>query len=300
MSDLVAAECGQRTFDVVVASQLGMVPYAVELTRVPAILEEVELSVFKDAMRGPRSAAKRLRASLTWLKLGAYLRRILPRFAACTVVSDLERANLRAVAPGYDSIHVIPNVVDVAQYARAHGPACPNTLVFAGALTYHANYDGARHFLADVYPTILGAVPDLRLRITGATTGVNLTSLPRHPGVECTGYVEDIRPIVSRSWVSVVPLRQGGGTRIKVLESMALGTPVVSTSKGVEGLEVTDGENVLLADPPAEFARRVVDLLRSPQLHARLGTAGRRLVEEKYDVRVMGQQLHALVESIAA
>jgi glycosyltransferase involved in cell wall biosynthesis len=118
--------------------------------------------------------------------------------------------------------------------------------------------------------------------------------------VEYTGYLGDIRPIVANSWASVVPLREGGGTRIKVLESMALGTPVVSTRKGVEGLEVTDGEHVLLADGPEQFAARVVDLLGSPELRAYLAFAGRRLVEERFDVRVMGQRLRTLIDAVAA
>jgi glycosyltransferase involved in cell wall biosynthesis len=300
MRDLIAAECERRRFDVVVASQLGMAPYAVGLTDVPTVLEEVEVSVFKDARQDAPTAATRLRASLTWLKLTAYLRRILPRFAACTVVSQVEKANLRTVAPGYHRVHVIPNAIDSARYARPQGSVRPNTLVFAGALTYQPNYDAARYFLADVYPTIRRSVPDLLLRITGSTTGVNLTALPPQPGLEYTGYVADIRPFVSNSWASVVPLRHGGGTRVKVLESMALGTPVVSTSKGVEGLEVTDGENVLVADCPNQFASRVVDLLRSPEQRARLAAGGRRLVEDSYDVRVMGQGLRALIEAVAA
>ena len=107
-----------------------------------------------------------------------------------------------------------------------------------------------------------------------------------------------VRPVVAQSWASIVPLRLGAGTRVKVLESMALGTPVVSTTKGAEGLEVRDGENILIADSPTEFAKRVVDLLRSPELRARLATAGRRLVESKHDWEVVGQELRALVERV--
>jgi glycosyltransferase involved in cell wall biosynthesis len=300
MSDLVASETGQHAFDVVVASQLGMAPYALEVEGVPAILEEVELSVFRDASRQAPTGAKRIRAWLTWLKLAAYLRRILPRFQACTVASDIEQANLLTVAPRYNGVHVVPNALDLGRYPRQTEPAYANTLVFAGALTYHANFDGAHQFLSQVYPIIQSAISDVRLRITGSNAGVNLTSLPRHPGVEYTGYLGDIRPLVARSWASVVPLREGGGTRVKVLESMALGTPVVSTRKGVEGLEVTDGEHVLLADRPALFAARVVDLLQSPELRARLAYAGRCLVEERFDARAMGQRLRTLVDAVAA
>jgi glycosyltransferase involved in cell wall biosynthesis len=172
--------------------------------------------------------------------------------------------------------------------------------VYAGALTYHANYDAAQYLLADIYPRLAAKVPGLTLRVTGGTRGVDLDALPTHPGVHYTGYVPDIRPVVARSWVSVVPLRVGGGTRLKILESMALGTPVVSTSKGAEGLEVTHGENILIADDPRDFADSVTEVLQSPALRARLASGGRRLVETTYAWDIVGPRLRALVEQVTA
>ena len=298
MVSAVADEVRRRRRDVVVASELAMAPYALHLPGVAALLEDLELSVFRDAVRQPSMLPHRVRPALTWLKLCAYLRSVLPRFAACTVVSEQERANLRAVCPAYTSVEVIPNAVDLSGLGGSFGPPCPNTLVFTGALTYSANYDAVSYLLREVWPLIARAVPDVTLRVTGSTEGVDLASLPQHPGVHFTGYVGDVRPVVAQSWASIVPLRLGAGTRVKVLESMALGTPVVSTTKGAEGLEVRDGENILIADSPTEFAKRVVDLLRSPELRARLATAGRRLVESKHNWEVVGQELRALVERV--
>jgi len=300
MADVAADEARRRRCDVVVASELAMAPYALHLPGVAALLEDLELSVFRDAVGQWSVLPHRVRPALTWLKLSAYLRRILPRFAACTVVSEQERANLRAVCPAYASVEVIPNAVDLSSLDGSFGPPRPNTLVFTGSPTYSANYDAVAYLLREVWPLIARTVPDVTLRVTGNTEGVDLASLPRRPRVHFTGHVGDVRPIVAESWVSVVPLRLGAGTRVKVLESMALGTPVVSTSKGAEGLEVKDGESILIADRPAEFAERVVDLLRSPELRARLATAGRRLVESKHDWDVVGQELRALVERVGA
>jgi glycosyltransferase involved in cell wall biosynthesis len=206
---------------------------------------------------------------------------------------------LRAAVPAYSDVAVIPNAVDVAAYGGVYGKPCFSTAIFSGALTYSANYDALRYLLTDVYPTIKRAVPEFVLRVTGRTVGVELGRLPSRSGVEYTGYLPDIRPLVAQSWMSLVPLRLGGGTRLKILEAMVLGTPVVSTAKGADGLDVTDGEDILVGDSPAAFASRAIDLLKSPELRSRLAAAGRRLVESKYDWRVVGRELNAVVETAA-
>src|SRR5262249_25499669 len=146
--------------------------------------------------------------------------------------------------------------------------------VFAGALTYDANLDAAAYFLAEIFPRVRRAIPDVKLKITGRHEGVDLSGLARGEGVELTGYVPDIRQVVAESWASVVPLRRGGGTRLKILESMAIGTPIVSTSKGAEGLDVLDRENIMLADEPRDFAARIVELLKSPAARTHLTAGG--------------------------
>ena len=299
MLGVVMAELRRQEYDLVVASELNMVPYALAVPGIPALLDEIELAVFADATQ-KGAPLRRLRGLLTWWKLAAYLRRALPRFAACTVVSEEERELLRRAAPAYADVAVIPNAVDASSYDGHFAPPQPNTLVFSGALTYSANYDAMRYFLKEIYPAIIRATPDVQLRVTGDHTGVDLASLGRHQGVQYTGYVADVRPVVAQSWASVVPLRLGGGTRLKILESLALGTPVVATAKGAEGLAVTDGENILIAPDPASFAGRVTALLRSRELRERLAASGRDLVSSRYDWRVIGKELCALVEEVAA
>ncbi len=295
----IEEELTRKQYDLVIASQLAMAPYAVAIHGVPTILEELELSVFADAA-ATGSMAKRARCQLTWLKLVTYLRTLLPRFAACTVVSESEKRKVERAVPGYADVRVIPNAVDLSRYDGDFGAPRPNTLVFCGALTYSANLDALRFFLRDVYPRILSEVPNVVLRVTGRTQGVDLSSLPNHPGVQYTGYVQDVRPVVAQSWVSVVPIRIGGGTRLKILESMALGTPVVSTSKGAEGLDVADGQNILIADQPEEFAARVVSIVRSVELRRKLAANGRLLVELRYDWEAVGRELIELVEQITS
>lgn len=298
MHQAISEELRRRHFDLVVASQLSMLPYALEFPEVPAILEELELTVFRDAVRYAASPARRIRAELTWWKLASYLRSAVPRLRACTVASEAERANLKSIVPDYGSVAVIPNAVDAASYS-SHSSVEPFTLVFSGALTYEPNADAMRYFLSSIYPRVRHVMPQVKLRITGRNAGFNAESLADPSGVELTGHMEDVRPLIAASTLSVVPLRRGGGTRLKILEAMALGTPVVSTSKGAEGLNVRDGESIGLADDPHSFANRVIELLTNPHLRARLAMGGRRLVEQQYDWSVIGEDLRRLVHNAA-
>ncbi|MGE3268779.1 MAG: glycosyltransferase family 4 protein [Chloroflexota bacterium] len=293
----MARRLREHRCDLVVASELDMLPYALAQRDAPILLDDLELGVYRDGLSQNRSVPARLRAWLTWFKLGNYLRRELPRVAACTVVSEQERETVRMIAPAYSRVSVVPNAVDVASYAGCHAEPQPNTLIFSGALSYRANYDGLRWFLAEVFPRVQRAVPDVRLRVTGSTQSIDLAGLPASSAVEYTGYVDDIRPVVAESWVAVVPLLHGSGTRLKILEAMALGTPVVSTSKGAEGLAATPGDDIILHDDPDGFARGVVDLLRSSELRRRLAEGGRRLVQDRYDWQVVGAHVRALAQS---
>jgi glycosyltransferase involved in cell wall biosynthesis len=294
----IAEEISTRRPDVILASELDMAPYAIDLQGLPLVLDDLEVSSIRDA--ATRASPFRLRALLTWLKLSFYLRRALPRFAACTVVSDQERANVQSLAPSYRHLEVVPNAVDMSDYESDFGPPRPNTLVFSGAITYKPNHDAVLHFIREIYPAILAAVDDVTFRVTGDVRGVDPSTFPSSRGIEYTGHLEDIRPVVARSWVSVVPIRLGAGTRLKIIESMALGTPVVSTSKGAEGLDVADGVNILIADEPKEFAAKVVQLLESAELRRKLAGGGRHLVMSKYNWRTTGQKLDALIEWAAS
>jgi glycosyltransferase involved in cell wall biosynthesis len=155
-----------------------------------------------------------------------------------------------------------------------------------------------QYFLAEIYPLIQRRESDVSLTITGSTSGIELTGLALDESVRLSGYVDDIRIPVSEAAVCVVPIRQGGGTRLKILEAMALGTPVVATSKGAEGIDAVDGEHILLADDEETFADHAVRLMSEPTLRQRLVTNARNLVEERYDWKQIGDRFVALVESV--
>ena len=284
-------------YQFLIATEWITASYCAEVTGVPALFENAEFGVFESRIKQASSPLRRLRYRLPLLKLGFYMRRLLPRFRACTVVSEAEKNLLRRLAPRYSPIEVIPNCIRVADYEGISQPRRPNTLIFTGSLAYDANYDAMNWFLRDVYPLVLEQVPDVHLVITGDHCGL---PLPDGSQVTRTGAVGDVRPLIAESCVSIVPVRLGGGTRFKILEAMCMKTAVVSTSKGCEGLKVRPGEHLLVADTPGEFAAHTARLLQDQDLRETLTRNANRIVLEEYDSAVVGPRFCNLVEKLAA
>ncbi len=205
------------------------------------------------------------------------------RFARVVAVSRDDAARLNG--DGMKAVDVVPNGVDVAHYREAPRPEkAPRTLMFVGWLRHGPNVDAILYFLDEVYPLIVREVPDVRMVIVGSpiSSAVRRAAAP-WPSVELAGFVPDVRPVLRAATVSVVPLRVGGGTRMKILESMAAGTAVVSTSIGCEGLDVEPERHLLVGDGPEAFARGVVRLLHEPDLRAVLEREALALVRARYD-----------------
>ncbi len=178
---------------------------------------------------------------------------------------------------------VIPNAADVEYYQpRANDPPPDGrTVVFFGYLSYVPNVDGVIHFVQDIWPRIAEAHPEARCKIIGSAPPPSLLALAG-PRVELTGFVQDLRPHLAAAAAVVVPLRLGGGTRLKIVEAMAMGKAIVSTTLGAEGIEAVPGCDFLVEDEPAAFADAVSRLLAEPALAARIGQSARRLASERY------------------
>lgn len=302
MAKLIEEKIRSNAYDVIVASEVSM-PSVVSLLAaridgVPKVLDALEVALAKDAYERQASPLHRIRYGLTWYKLRRFTKEMLQKSDACTVPSEQEKQNLLEIMPQHSRIEVIPHCLDLPHYAGSFGPLQPMSLTFTGSFTYHANLDAAYYFLEDIYPRVKAGLSDVSLNIVGSTDGVDLNRWHVDDSITFTGLLQDVRPTVAQSWLSVVPLRLGAGTRLKVIESMALGTPVVSTSKGAEGLEVVHGENILIADEPGEFAQAVLEILRNPRLREKLSVAGRRLVRERYSSEVMGRQFVSLLGDV--
>lgn len=296
MKDAVEHALLTQRIDLIIASQLGTAAYARYFGDIPALFEEVEVGVFHGLYVGATTLRSRLRHGLTWLKYRRYLAHLLPRFGACTVVSSEEKALLAEVAPLYSTVHVVPNCVRVADYPSATAPQS-NQLIFTGSFRYWPNYEAMHWFVTGAYPLIRAKIPNAKLLITGDQAG---HTLPMTDGVIATGFVDDVRPLLANASVSVVPILSGGGTRLKILEAMATGTPVVTTSKGAEGLDIRHEEHVLKADTPEQFADAVLRVLCDSQLRQRLVANAQAKVRQTYDWDAAIPRFVELVEQTAA
>jgi glycosyltransferase involved in cell wall biosynthesis len=289
----------EQTFDVVIASTIEMAPYALTTPPIARILEEHNFTtrLMREQFQSQKHLVPRGRYWLTWAKYRAYEARLYNRFDAVTMVSDADARAVRAWFPLASRLEVVPNGIDLREYGWDDIMPARHGIIFAGGLTYSANLDAIRYFLAEIWHRILAKFPEGRLKITGRYDGVDVDKIVQVEGVELTGYLDDIRRAIRESAVCVVPLRIGGGTRLKILEAMALGTPVISSSKGAEGLEVTHGENILIADDPAQFAAYTCDVLENPDLRTKLRNNARQLVLAKYDWELIGRKFEVLLEA---
>lgn len=227
-------------------------------------------------------------------------RKLCHRFQANVAVSEQDRQHLVS-QDSRAHFHVVENGTDTQYLAPVSGAEEPDTLVFAGNLRWYPNVSGLEFFVAQVWPLLKRQRPNLRLCLAGREPADSLLRwAKRDPSITVVPDPADIRPWVARGWVFICPILDGGGTRLKILDALAMGKAVVSTTIGCEGLRVTPGENILVADNPRNFAAEVLQVLESADLRRRLGVAGRALVEQQYDWRAVSAQLRRAYECALA
>lgn len=192
---------------------------------------------------------------------------------------------------------IIPNGVDTNFFTPSNETPEPNALVFTGAMSYIPNSDGILYFLDNIFPLITKSIPDAKLYVVGSMPPKKLISRASK-NIIITGYVDDVRPYISRASVYIVPLRMGSGTRLKVLEALSMGKPVVTTNIGCEGIDLNHNETAIIADDPNFFAESVIKLLQNSSLSKRLITNGFELVTKQYDWNVIGEKLDKVYYSI--
>lgn len=245
---------------------------------------------------------KRAYAEVTWRKLAAYERDTCRLFSHCLTCSDEERVLLQTRC-GVDRVSVIPNGVDVGAYmAQDVGfpngavPPSGDRIVFVGRMDYHANVEGVRWFCRQVLPRIRASRPRALFQIVGGYPVPAISRLARAGEIDVTGFVTDVRPYVKHASVVVVPLRVGGGTRLKILEALAMSRPVVSTTVGAEGIEAVPDRDLVIADRPEAFADEVVSLLSQTERRQALGAAGYQLVQNQYNWERIVKDLEQIYE----
>ncbi|PYQ55313.1 MAG: hypothetical protein DMF78_02520 [Acidobacteria bacterium] len=269
--------------DVCVADFMMAVPNVAFGGPVPVVLFEhnVEHMIWKRLAAVETRPWRRLPLEVEWRKMRRFEAKTCRRADLTLAVSEDDRALLARNAPAA-KVRAIPTGVDTSYFVPNGHCESSASLVFTGSMDWYPNEDGVLHFVDSILPIVRREVPAAALTVVGRGPSPRLRETAVAAGVRVTGGVPDIRPYVAEGAVYVVPLRVGGGTRLKIFEALAMGKAVVSTTVGAEGLPLVPGEHFLQADDPAHFARAVVSLLGDPDRRRALGTAGRRLVEERY------------------
>jgi sugar transferase (PEP-CTERM/EpsH1 system associated) len=291
-------------FDLVVCDFL--VP-AVNMPRrlpCPSVLftHNVEAEIWRRHRDRQPDPVRRFLFRQQWQRMLRFEGDTVGRFDLVLAVSDADRQTLQRLYAGRlkAPVFTLATGVDTTFFApRPAAEVRPRHLVFTGSMDWIPNEDAMKHFCHDILPLIRAEEPDVTVSIVGRAPTPAVQRLADLPGVEVTGGVDDVRGHIARAAVYIVPIRIGGGTRLKIFEAMGMAKAVVSTTVGAEGLPVTDGRDVAIADEPDRFARSVVRLLRDPARRVQLERAARDLVVSRFDwSAVAGQLEDALVKAV--
>jgi polysaccharide biosynthesis protein PslH len=269
----------------------------------PSLLftHNVEAEIWRRHAEAEDNPLRRTLYAQQWRRMQRFERRTLARFDRVLTVSDVDRLTFHRLYAGalQAPTTVVPTGVDTAYFRRPAGVATrPAHIVFVGSMDWLPNEDGVVAFCRDTLPLIRGAVPDVTFSIVGRDPTPAVQRLADGHRVVVTGRVDDVRPALHEAAASVVPLRIGGGTRLKIYESMAAGTPVVSTTIGAEGLPGEPGRHLLIGDDPEAFAAAVISLLRDRVRRDAMAAAARQFVVDHFDwSAVAGHLERAILET---
>lgn len=267
--------------------------------RYRTVLDEhnIEFDIVKRTANAEVSAARRLYSSVDWRKLKREEMEAWRWFDGVAVTSERDGKILSELEPK-TRVAVVPNGADIERFQPPTTPPEQDNLLFFGAMNYYPNNDGVHYFVQHVFPRIVAKRPNIKLWLVGPAPD-DVKAL-RGPNIEVTDFVDAVEPYIDRATAVVVPLRIGGGTRLKIVEAMAKAKAVVSTVIGAEGIDVINGESALLADEPEAFADNVEKVLSDAALATRLGQAARKLAVDRYSWPALVEGLERFYDQLLA
>jgi len=260
MKEIIQTE----NIDLVHVDVLPLAVYIDEFERLPKVLvnHNVESLRLYRWFKAEPNPAKKAYLGLQWLKLRSFERSAMEKFDACIVVSETDKQLLRSMGV-QNGLFVVPNGTDTKFFKPNNNKIVENSVLWLGHMDVHTNRDAVLYFWKEIYPLLRQKYPKVQITFVGTAPPKEIAEAAKRNGqVRVTGFVDDIRPHIAGAAIIVVPIRIGSGTRLKILDSMAMGKAIVSTSVGCEGLNVDNGKNILIADDPEDFANQTIELLR--------------------------------------
>ncbi len=240
--------------------------------------------------------AKKLVYRMTYILTKVYERQLYTKFDACLVVTQNDKKLLNLLCPEINCI-VLPNGVDTEYFRPMNLQEEYPSLVFVSNMSGHPTIDNVLYFYNNIYPTIRKEIPEIKVYLVGRDPAKEIVAL-KSDQIIVTGYVDDVRPYLAKSSIFIAPMILGTGIKNKVLEAMAMGKPVVTTSVAIQGIDAVQGRDVFTTDNPHEFAEYVVELLNNKRLREKLGRNARRFIENKYSWKKMAEKLDQIFKDI--
>ena len=299
----------EENFDIVQVESIHLMAYLpiIRAARKPPLVvcdwHNIESELMQRYSEREPSLPRRVYARRTARLMSQFERRAIREFDAHVVVSQRDAERLHNLDPDA-RVFLIENGVDTAYYSGQQVEPAPSQLtlkrriVFVGSMDYHANVHGVLNFADNVWPRVRDRQPNLVFTIVGRDPTAEVRKLSSIPGVEVTGTVDDVRPYYRDAVAAIVPLNVGGGSRLKILEAMASGVPVVSTTLGAEGLDVRDGENILIVDTNEKLADAIIKVIVDAEQRNHLILGGRTLVTKRYDWSTLGASLLEIYDKL--
>jgi len=287
--------CDGVRFDLVHYDTISLAEYFHDVGEVPKVLNHhgVESFMIRRRIVNEPNPLKKLYFHIESRRLRRYEDEYCVKFHLNLAVSELDMSMLKQIAPSA-RFEVVENGVDIHYFAPRNDYSSRDRLIFAGRLDQYSNRDAILHFCTSVWPLISGAIPEMSFTIIGNNPPPRLIEIAKNDRrIELLGYVDDVRPYFARAMAVVCPIRDGGGTRVKILDAMAMGMPIVSTTIACEGIDVVRGVDLLIADTPGEFKEKIREVHANGTLRATLGARARAKAEEIYSWEIIGEKLNA-------
>ena len=303
MASQVRALLAATKFDVVHVEQVHMAGYgaiAQEEFGIPVVLRQQNIeSHLVERYWKTQTGLRRIYAKLQAVRLRNYEAEACAAVDRCLAITFADATRLHHISPSAKTL-VVPAGVDVEEFAPLPHLEEREAVVFVGAMDWLPNVDAVLWFCKDILPAIRQEFPEMQFHIVGKNPPAEIRRLAETQGIHVAGFVEDVRDYFAKATVFVIPLRVGGGMRVKLLQAMAMARPVVSTPIGAEGIQVEDGRNILVAESAEDFAASVLRLLSDRKLGERLGQNARQLVEETYSWETATDLLEQVYREVSA
>jgi glycosyltransferase involved in cell wall biosynthesis len=288
----------RERYDVVHLDTVGLAPYA-EGVRGPAVVlnhHNVESHMMARRAEREDSRLRSFYLRVDARKLAGLERRVCPLVHCNLVVSPLDARRLVDIVGPVETA-VVDNGVDVTYFRPRTEPGSGRGLVFVGGMSWYPNREAMEYFVGDIWPLVSESHPDLTAEIVGRRPSPAVVEAGRDPRLTVTGWVDDVRDHLDSAAIYVCPILDGGGTRLKILDALAMAKPLVATEMAVEGLDLTEGQHYVRAETPEDYRDQIARLLGDASMRRRLATAGRRLVEERYSWEAIGAKMRRAYEA---